>query len=103
MFDIQLRQYNKRGANGDRDMVRNTPYADYEVVLIRRDNGAEEVLQRFEGYDQFWVAPVDQVALRREAEVYLAQKATFFNAQVLPMKELREKVTCATEWVPVTK
>ncbi len=93
---VLLREFPKMGANGDRDTGPGVPYSDYHVVLVN-DEGDESVVTRINGYDNFWTAPHDRTATKKEAEGEANKQARFFKTKVkhVMMKPKYQK----QEWV----
>jgi hypothetical protein len=96
---IEVREFVKRGANGDRDTSGGVEYSDYEVVLVA-DDGRENKLKSVNGYDNFWTMPHDRAETRKEAMDYAKKQAAFFGAKVVVVK-MRKKAPKPQkeEWV----
>jgi hypothetical protein len=92
---IEVREYVKRGANGDRDRGPGSEYSDFQVVFIRDGAGglpkAEWCALNVSGYDDRDSMLRVPGAVRSEAATFANAASTFFDVDGPVWRRFRAK------------
>ncbi len=96
---IEVREYIKRGPNGDRDRGPGVEYSDFQVVFVHPE-GVEWCALNVEGYDNFGCCPLDHQVTRARAFSYAEGATAFFATPQWRWRLFRQKPPKPqpTEW-----